>query len=190
MSEPAGSHLHPNPDAIPVTARLDAPVEQTEYLIGGEIRRWSGPRRAVFSPVCLEGAGGIQQAFLGSYPSLTAKESLQALDAAERAYDHGRGPWPTMPVAERIRHVEEFARRMEARRDEVVRLLMWEIGKTPAGLREGVRPHRRVHPRHHRGAEGARPRLVALRHRARGSSARSAARRWGWCSAWGRSTTR
>jgi glyceraldehyde-3-phosphate dehydrogenase (NADP+) len=35
-----------------------------------------------------------------------------------------------MPVDERIRHVEAFAYRMQEQRDAVVRLLMWEIGKT------------------------------------------------------------
>ena len=35
-----------------------------------------------------------------------------------------------MTVGERINHVQAFTARMKARRDEVVRLLMWEIGKT------------------------------------------------------------
>ena len=42
---------------------------------------------------------------------------------------------------------------------------MWEIGKSLADSREGVRPHRRLHPRHHRGAEGAGQQQLALRHR-------------------------
>ncbi len=66
---------------------------------------------------------------LGSYPLLTGRESLEALDAAVRAWDHGHGAWPTLPVAERIRHVEAFAFRMKEQREEIVRLLMWEIGK-------------------------------------------------------------
>ncbi|MEP0813941.1 MAG: NADP-dependent glyceraldehyde-3-phosphate dehydrogenase, partial [bacterium] len=48
------------------------------------------------------------------------------------AYGNGRGAWPTMPVADRIAHVADFAARMAQKRDEVVRLLMWEIGKTLA----------------------------------------------------------
>ena len=48
------------------------------------------------------------------------------------------------------------------RREEVVRLIMWEIGKSLADSREGVRPHRRLHPRHDRGAEGAGQRQLAL----------------------------
>jgi glyceraldehyde-3-phosphate dehydrogenase (NADP+) len=67
---------------------------------------------------------------LGRYPRLTPKESLEALDAAVRAYDHGRGAWPTMSVEKRIEHLADFAYRMEQKKPEMVKLLMWEIGKS------------------------------------------------------------
>jgi glyceraldehyde-3-phosphate dehydrogenase (NADP+) len=51
------------------------------------------------------------------------------LDSAVRAFGSGHGEWPRMTVAERIRHVADFAVRMKAKRDEVVRLMMWEIAK-------------------------------------------------------------
>ncbi len=60
---------------------------------------------------------------------LTTKESLAALDAAVKAYDLGHGDWPTKSVQARIEHVEKFLAAMRAKRDEVVKLLMWEIGK-------------------------------------------------------------
>ncbi len=105
-------------------------VEQREYLCDGEIRRWDGPQFDVLSPVCEVVDGASRQVRLGSYPLLTETEALAALDAACRAFDRGRGAWPTMSVEQRIRHLEDFAHRMAARRDEVVELLMWEIGKT------------------------------------------------------------
>jgi glyceraldehyde-3-phosphate dehydrogenase (NADP+) len=61
---------------------------------------------------------------------LTEKEALESLEAACRAYDYGRGVWPTMTVEERIRHIEAFTSRMAEKRDDVVKLIMWEIGKT------------------------------------------------------------
>jgi glyceraldehyde-3-phosphate dehydrogenase (NADP+) len=63
-------------------------------------------------------------------------EALAALDAAVRAYDHGRGLWPTMPVAGRIGHMQEFAWAMKEQRDAVVKVLMWEIGKSLADSRK------------------------------------------------------
>ncbi len=61
---------------------------------------------------------------------MTRGESLEVLDSACMAYDHGRGKWPTMTVEERIGHVERFTFLMQEKREEVVRLLMWEIGKS------------------------------------------------------------
>jgi glyceraldehyde-3-phosphate dehydrogenase (NADP+) len=56
--------------------------------------------------------------------------SLAGLEAAVKAWDNGRGAWPTMSVAGRIEAVEHFVACMLKVRDEVVRLLMWEIGKS------------------------------------------------------------
>ncbi|VVB77990.1 Lactaldehyde dehydrogenase [uncultured archaeon] len=107
-----------------------SPVNQTKYLIGGELREWSGARQEVLSPICIRDGDKIEQKVLGSYPMLTPEESMQALDAAVKAYDNGKGVWPTMPVEGRIKHVEGFLERMTAVRSDVVNLLMWEIGKT------------------------------------------------------------
>jgi acyl-CoA reductase-like NAD-dependent aldehyde dehydrogenase len=48
------------------------------------------------------------------------------------AYDDGRGLWPTMTVAERIGCLQDFTNQMISRRQEVVDLIMWEIGKPKA----------------------------------------------------------
>ncbi len=115
---------------IPERYRLNEPLEQTGYLVDGRMRQWGGPFQEVRSPVCIRTASGCERQLVGRFPLLTPEESLTALDAAARAYDCGRGAWPTMSVAGRIVCVQEFARRMKGVRDEVVRLLMWEIGKT------------------------------------------------------------
>ena len=111
---------------IPAEFRA-APVEQKDYLVNGRIKAWTGPRRDVFSPAGLRGKKGPERVRLGSYPLMTQKEALEALEAASAAYDDGRGLWPTLSVEARIAHMEEFAWRMKEKRDEVVSLLMWEI---------------------------------------------------------------
>lgn len=106
-------------------------VEQREYLIDGQLRRWDGPVKEVRSPLACAGAGGADgRVVLGHHPLLGEPEALAALDAAVRAYDSGRGAWPTRPVEGRIAAVERFAVLMRDQRERVVRLLMWEIGKT------------------------------------------------------------
>jgi glyceraldehyde-3-phosphate dehydrogenase (NADP+) len=102
----------------------------------GELRSWTGPHQEVLSPVCVGVGEKLAPYRLGRYPLMTVEAASEALAAARRAYDHGRGTWPAMSVADRIRHVEAFIPRMEAVRNEVVRLLMWEIGKTLADARK------------------------------------------------------
>ncbi|MBZ5588615.1 MAG: NADP-dependent glyceraldehyde-3-phosphate dehydrogenase [Acidobacteriia bacterium] len=119
----------PSLDGLPAEVRLPAPVDQREYLIGGEIRRWDGPSQEVLSPICRETPAGPVQHVIGSFPLFGEKETLAALDAAVAAYDNGRGAWPTMSVPARIAAMEGFVHRMIDRRAEIVLLLMWEIGK-------------------------------------------------------------
>lgn len=121
--------LFPAPEDIPEAWRLGAPLEQRDYLVGGELRRWDGPLATVRSPVWLKDGDSKRQVILGSAPLLDADTALTALDAAVAAYDKGRGAWPNMRVAERIQHVEAFLARMREQRTAVVKLLMWEIGK-------------------------------------------------------------
>ncbi|MFJ4455853.1 NADP-dependent glyceraldehyde-3-phosphate dehydrogenase [Pseudomonas sp. NPDC089392] len=121
--------LFPSAENIPETWRLGAPLEQRDYLVNGELRRWDGPLATVRSPVWLKEGDEERQVILGSAPLLDADTALTALDAAVQAYDKGRGAWPNMRVAERIQHVETFLARMREQRQAVVKLLMWEIGK-------------------------------------------------------------
>ncbi|EKT4454519.1 NADP-dependent glyceraldehyde-3-phosphate dehydrogenase [Pseudomonas putida] len=121
--------LFPSAENIPETWRLGAPLEQRDYLVNGELRRWDGPLATVRSPVWIKQGNEEHQVILGSAPLLDADTALTALDAAVQAYDKGRGAWPNMRVAERIQHVETFLARMREQRQAVVKLLMWEIGK-------------------------------------------------------------
>ncbi len=103
-----------------------------EYLVDGEIRTWGGEMGQVLSPVCIAGAAGVARRPIGPDARLSREEALVALDAAVRAWDHGRGAWPTMRVGGRVERLQAFAALMRGVREESVRLLMWEIGKSRA----------------------------------------------------------
>src|SRR6478735_2394557 len=121
--------LFPNADILR-EHQPPSPVHQRHYLIDGELRPWEGPLETVRSPVCVRGEGTLEQVELGSYPVGGEQEAEEALAAAVAAYDEGRGVWPTMTVAGRIACMEDFTARMIASRQEVIRLIMWEIGKS------------------------------------------------------------
>lgn len=103
-----------------------SPLHQREYLLNGQLRPWEGEVQEVQSPVWIEGSPFL----LGSFPSMSAEHALAAVEAARAAWNQGAGPWPTMRVAERIRCVEDFATAMAEKREQVARLVMWEVGKT------------------------------------------------------------
>lgn len=124
------SDIFPFQKNIPEAYNLPQPIEQREYLIGGELKVWNGNLNPVLSPVFVKEGNSYTQKIIGSTPLLTSKEALEALDAAVKAYDMGHGYWPTRSVTERIEHVEKFLEIMRTKRTEVVNLLMWEIGKS------------------------------------------------------------
>ena len=122
--------LFPGPGEIPEAFRIQKPLDQKSILINGEIRNWDGPVNPVFSPIGLRHGKEIIPIPIGSYPLGTEKEAGEALQAAHEAYNLGRGEWPTMTVGDRIHAVEKFTERMIEKKKEVVKLILWEIGKS------------------------------------------------------------
>ena len=122
--------IFPKEADIPAEYAYGEPVYQKEYLVNGEIKIWNGPVQDIFSPVCIQTPNGPEQKLLGSTPLLTEKEATDALNAAIGAYKNGTGEWPTMAVEDRIHAMEKFVKAMKSKRTEVVKTLMWEIGKT------------------------------------------------------------
>ncbi len=122
--------LFPAESDLPAEFTLNKTISQTEYLVNGELRHWEGPVQEVLSPICIKTSTGLVRKQIGSYPLLSEEAVLETLDAAVKAYDNGKGLWPTLPVEQRINKIEEFVYRFKTKRAEIVKLLMWEIGKS------------------------------------------------------------
>ena len=105
-------------------------LEQKHYLVDGILKEWNGDVQDIFSPVYIKENNGLVRKRLGSYPLLGEKESLEALKSAQKAYDLGRGEWPTMPVKMRIECMLQFTKKMKEQKSIIVNYLMWEIGKS------------------------------------------------------------
>lgn len=103
-------------------------LNQDTYLLNGELVQWEGQTAPVFSTI--SSTEEYLPTILGSVPAMGETEGLAAVDAADKAYNNGQGLWPTMKVKDRIKCMTRFVVQMEATRDEVVKYLMWEIGKT------------------------------------------------------------
>jgi glyceraldehyde-3-phosphate dehydrogenase (NADP+) len=119
----------PAPEEIPAEFRPDPSGYEKLYLLNGELRTWAGETSEVWSPICVRRGDKLERTLIGHAPVMDDATVAAAVDAAVRAWDGGHGRWPTMSVRGRIEAVELFLARMADARDEVVRLLMWEIGK-------------------------------------------------------------
>lgn len=115
---------------IPEAYRIREAIDHDTYLIGGTLKKWKGATSPVLSTI--SSTPDYAPTRLGSVPDMGEPEALEALDAALAAYGKGQGVWPTMKVKDRIACMQEFVKKMQGKREEVVKLLMWEIGKSKA----------------------------------------------------------
>jgi glyceraldehyde-3-phosphate dehydrogenase (NADP+) len=120
------NNLYPVMEEVPAPYRFDDILTQRNYLVNGLLKEWKGNLQNVYSPVHLEDRSDN---VIGKYPLLNKEAALEALEAAVEAFDRGRGEWPTMKLEERIECLVKFVQRMKKKREETVKLLMWEIGK-------------------------------------------------------------
>jgi glyceraldehyde-3-phosphate dehydrogenase (NADP+) len=115
---------------IPEKYQITRPTIQDTYLLDGELKTWSGATAQVYSTI--SSTEKYDPTFLGTTPDMGEKEALEALNSSVLAYNNGQGLWPTMKVVDRIKCMQNFVIEMKKTRDEVVKLLMWEIGKSLA----------------------------------------------------------
>jgi glyceraldehyde-3-phosphate dehydrogenase (NADP+) len=114
--------------SIPKEFQLNEIINHTDYLINGKINQWDGKQASVFSTLLCDVSEKEPQ-LIGKTPEMSGDFALKALEAAHNAFNYGQGEWPTMKVYERINCMENFVEKMLSKREEIVKLLMWEIGK-------------------------------------------------------------
>ena len=113
---------------IPNEFKINKQINHKEYLIDGIISKWDGNQTNVYSTLLCD-KEDKEPYLLGNTPEMSGEYALKALEAAHSAFNYGQGVWPTMKVYERIQCMETFVEKMLTKREEVVKLLMWEIGK-------------------------------------------------------------
>lgn len=121
--------IFPEKSEIPNPINLPFPIHQTKYLINGEILEWNGLSEQVYSPIYIKENETFEN-FIGSYPLMDKETSLKALVAAKNAYNNGQGEWPSMTLKQRIKCFKKFTFLMKEQRNEIVKIMMWEIGKS------------------------------------------------------------
>jgi glyceraldehyde-3-phosphate dehydrogenase (NADP+) len=115
-------------NTIPQEFQITSPLIQDTYLVNGELKKWTGKTTPVYSTI--SSTEKYEPTLLGSIPFMGEAEALEVAESAKAAFNNGQGLWPTMKVVDRIKCMENFVVQMKETRTEVVKLLMWEIGKT------------------------------------------------------------
>jgi glyceraldehyde-3-phosphate dehydrogenase (NADP+) len=116
----------------------DIPEEfRMEYLyssqyLDGDLKTHNGGFQKVYSPIMDKSLIPQDNNLncIGQYPLMTVAQAESVLETAVKAWDFGMGEWPKMSWQKRIDHVELFVNLMKNQRNKVVKLLMWEIGKS------------------------------------------------------------
>ena len=76
------------------------------------MRQWAGATQDVYSPIYVKNGEKFDEFTHRKLPDYIREvEAMEALDAALKAYDNGRGEWPTMSVSERIAAWRIFSRK-------------------------------------------------------------------------------
>ena len=115
-------------NTVPKEFQINNIINHNEYLIDGEICKWNGKQTQVFSTLLCD-SDDKEPLLIGNTPEMSGDYALKALESAHSAFNYGQGAWPTMKVYERIKCMESFVIKMMTKREEIVKLLMWEIGK-------------------------------------------------------------
>eukprot|EP00929_Paragymnodinium_shiwhaense_P013623 TRINITY_DN121464_c0_g1_i1.p1 TRINITY_DN121464_c0_g1~~TRINITY_DN121464_c0_g1_i1.p1 ORF type:complete len:549 (+),score=126.48 TRINITY_DN121464_c0_g1_i1:147-1793(+) len=102
-------------------------IDGAKTLIGGDVRSWTGETAPVYAPLFVAETG--EQIQLGRQALLGSMESLEACDAAAKAWQQGQGRWPGLPLRERVAAIRRLVDRLRSIREQIVSAIQWEICK-------------------------------------------------------------
>ena len=85
-----------------------------QYLIDGVLKTWNGNMADVYSTIRTENENGeMLPTLLGSVPDMESEPALEALESAKKAFDRGKGQWPTMRGKRAVELSSTFCRQNE-----------------------------------------------------------------------------
>ncbi|KAH9832237.1 aldehyde dehydrogenase [Rhodofomes roseus] len=97
-----------------------------QYLVHGEIKTFT----KATEPIATAIYAGDERVVISEFARCDKEVALEALEAAQAAWDKGRGKWPNSTIQERVRAMHGFLQDYKAAREEMAELLMWDICKS------------------------------------------------------------
>lgn len=105
-------------------------VQGAKTFYGGIISEWTGKIERVTSPII--DATTNSRTIIGELAQMGSEDVLKVVESAKVAWKNGQGVWPQMSPEERMAALQNVVSALKDRRDEIVKVLMWEICKTSA----------------------------------------------------------
>lgn len=103
-------------------------VDGSKTFINGEIKEWADSFDLVTSPIIDKETG--ERILIGKLAQMKSADADQVLKNSISAWSNGRGVWPQMTAEARIKAIENVVKDLKERRDEIIKILMWEICKS------------------------------------------------------------
>lgn len=108
----------------------DAPFVNPQVLVDGKVIPLEGyPNEDDSSTPTWSIQGCCSQKSIGELPQMSTTQSKSVLQNAIKGWNKGQGTWTQMSLADRIVHIRKFVSELMKEREEIIRVLMWEIGK-------------------------------------------------------------
>lgn len=102
-------------------------VNGAKTFHGGEIQAYLGKVNEVTSPI-VNSMG--ERIVIGTLAQLNTNDVKEVMASAKRAWNNGRGEWPQMTMHQRIDAIEKIVSSLKEVREEIIKVLMWEICKS------------------------------------------------------------
>ena len=103
-------------------------VDGSKIFIDGVISQYTGALENMTSPIIDSSTG--KRAIIGVLAQMTTSDAEAAVESAAKAWNNGQGEWPQMKLEDRISAIKNVMEAIQARREEIANVLMWEIAKT------------------------------------------------------------
>jgi len=105
----------------------EAPFVSPRIMIEGQVHAIQSEDESGTESWSINGCCSSQS--IGLMPQMSTEQSQLILDNAVKGWSNGQGEWTQMTLAQRIECVEAFVEELMTQREEIIRVLMWEIGK-------------------------------------------------------------
>jgi glyceraldehyde-3-phosphate dehydrogenase (NADP+) len=109
-------------------------VTGNQYLLNGEVRTFDKKSQPIATAI----HAGDERVVLTDFGMCDNEVALKALQAAQKAWDNGFGVWPSATIQDRTRAMYEFLEDFKNAKEEMARLLMWDICKSEKDAKDEI----------------------------------------------------